>query len=345
MTTTTCAKTTFDALGLAAPVLKAIRAVGYDVPSPIQSLTIPHLLAGRDLIGQAQTGTGKTGAFALPLLSGLDLGRCVPQVLVLTPTRELAIQVAEAFQKYAAGLTGFHVLPVYGGQGYDRQLSQLARGVHVIVGTPGRVMDHLRRGTMNLQDLTCLVLDEADEMLRMGFIDDVEWILEQTPAQRQVALFSATMPAAVSRIAKKHLKNPEKVFLQAKTSIVETIRQCFVVAHPWQKLDVLTRLLEAITLDGLLIFVRTKAAAVELTSKLEARGYASSPLTGDIPQAQRERTVQQLKRGKIDIVVATDGRPRLGCGQDRARDQLRCPRRHRGVRAPRGPHRPGRAAG
>jgi len=306
MTTTSCTQSTFDALGLADPILKAIQAVGYDRPSPIQALTIPHLLAGRDLIGQAQTGTGKTAAFALPLLSGIDLDRCQPQVLVLTPTRELAIQVAEAFQKYAAGLNGFHVLPVYGGQGYDNQLRRLKRGVHVIVGTPGRVMDHLRRGTLNLQGLTCLVLDEADEMLRMGFIDDVEWILEQTPAQRQVALFSATMPAAVSRIAKKHLKNPEKVFLQAKTSIVETIHQCFLVVHPWQKLNVLTRLLEAIELDGLLIFVRTKASAVELTSKLEARGYTSSPLTGDIPQAQRERTVEQLKSGKIDIVVATD---------------------------------------
>ncbi len=296
----------FHALSLSAPVLKALEDVGYEVPSPIQAQIIPHVLAGRDVLGQAQTGTGKTAAFALPLLSRIDLKRLQPQVLVLTPTRELAIQVAEAFQRYAAHLKGFHVLPIYGGQDYGTQLRQLKRGVHVVVGTPGRVMDHMRRSTLNLGSLATLVLDEADEMLRMGFIDDVEWILEQTPAERQVALFSATMPDVIKRIANKHLKDPQEIRIKVRTATAETIRQRYWMVSGLHKLDALTRILEAESFDGMIVFVRTKTATLELAEKLEARGYASAALNGDIPQKQRERTIDQLKKGKLDILVATD---------------------------------------
>jgi ATP-dependent RNA helicase DeaD len=298
--------TTFDQLALIQPLLKVLDEVGYETPSPIQAQTIPLLLEGRDVLGQAQTGTGKTAAFALPILSGLDLQQKDPQVLVLAPTRELAIQVAEAFQKYARHLPGFHVLPVYGGQDYRGQIHALKRGVHVVVGTPGRVMDHMRRGTLKLDKLGALVLDEADEMLRMGFIDDVEWILEQSPADRQIALFSATMPQQIRRIATKHLNNPEQVTIKTRTSTVETIRQRFWPVSGVHKLDALTRILEAEPFDAMLVFVRTKIATVELAEKLEARGYDVAALNGDIPQNQRERTIQHLKTGKLDIVVATD---------------------------------------
>ncbi len=296
----------FAELGLSPSVLDALTEVGYETPSPIQAETIPHLLQGRDVLGQAQTGTGKTAAFALPLLSRIDLKRLAPQLLVLAPTRELAIQVAEAFQKYAAKMKGFHVAPIYGGQSYETQLRQLRRGVHVVVGTPGRVMDHMRKGTLKLDGLNALVLDEADEMLRMGFIDDVEWILEQTPAQRQVALFSATMPAVIRKIAERHLNNPEQITIKVKTTTAETIRQRYWMVSGLHKLDALTRLLEVEAFDGMLVFVRTKNAAAELAEKLEARGYAAAALTGDMVQAQRERTVEQLKSGKLDILVATD---------------------------------------
>jgi len=298
--------TAFQQLALSKPVLKALDEIGYETPSPIQAQTIPLLLAGRDVLGQAQTGTGKTAAFALPVISALDIKQKDPQVLVLAPTRELAIQVAEAFQKYARHLQGFHVLPVYGGQDYRGQIHALKRGVHVIVGTPGRVIDHMRRGTLKLDKLKTLVLDEADEMLRMGFIDDVEWVLEQTPDKRQIALFSATMPQQIRRIATRHLHNPEQVTIKVKTATAETIRQRFWPVSGVHKLDALTRILEAEPFDAMLIFVRTKTSTLELAEKLEARGHDAAALNGDIPQKQRERTVQQLKQGKLDILVATD---------------------------------------
>jgi len=298
--------TAFSQLALDKSLLKALDEVGYETPSPIQAQTIPLLLEGKDVLGQAQTGTGKTAAFALPLLSRLDSKQKDPQVLVLAPTRELAIQVAEAFQKYAKHMRGFHVLPVYGGQDYRGQIRALERGVHVVVGTPGRVMDHMRRGTLKLDKLAALVLDEADEMLRMGFIDDVEWILEQTPADRQTALFSATMPQQVRRIATRHLNEPAQITIKVKTTTAETIRQRYWPVSGVHKLDALTRILEAEPFDAMLVFVRTKTATSELAEKLEARGYASAPLNGDIPQNQRERTITNLKNGNLDIIVATD---------------------------------------
>ena len=296
----------FRDLALSEPVLRALTDVGYESPSPIQAATIPVLLSGADMLGQAQTGTGKTAAFALPALTRIDLSKHEPQVLVLVPTRELALQVAEAFLKYAAHLKGFHVLPIYGGQSYQPQLNALRRGVHVVVGTPGRVIDHMNRGTLKLTGLTLLVLDEADEMLRMGFVDAVESILEQTPPQRQVALFSATLPAPIRRIASKHLHSPREITIKSKTSTATNIRQRYWMVSGMHKLDALTRILEAETFDGMLIFTRTKQSTVELAEKLEARGFAAAPLNGDIPQPQRERTVARLKAGQIDIVVATD---------------------------------------
>ena len=286
----------FEKLLLPKPLLNALDSVGYETPTPIQEQTIPHLLAGKDLLGQAETGTGKTAAFALPLLARIDLKRRDIQVLVLAPTRELAIQVAEAFQRYSAHLKGFNVLPVYGGQAYEGQLRQLKRGVHVVVGTPGRVMDHMRRGTLKLNGLSCLVLDEADEMLRMGFIDDVEWILERTPAQHQTALFSATMPAVIRRIAAQHLHDPEHITIKERLTAAATINQRYWMVAGRHKLDALTRILEAEPFDGVLIFVRTRTATAELAEKLEARGYSCAPLNGDIAQRQRERTVTQLKK-------------------------------------------------
>jgi len=298
--------TSFDKFALKPSILKVMDEVGYETPTPIQAQTIPLLLEGKDVLGQAQTGTGKTAAFALPILSNLDLKQKDPQVLVLAPTRELAIQVAEAFQKYATHLKGFHVLPVYGGQDYRGQIRGLKRGVHVVVGTPGRVMDHMRRGTLNLGSLSTLVLDEGDEMLRMGFIDDVKWILEQTPVDRQTALFSATMPQQIRRIASQHLNEPTEITIKVKTTTADTIRQRYWPVSGLHKLDALTRILEAEPFDGMLIFVRTKTSTVELSEKLEARGYRSVPLNGDIPQNQRERTIAALKNGKVEILVATD---------------------------------------
>ncbi|HEV7358263.1 MAG TPA: DEAD/DEAH box helicase [Steroidobacteraceae bacterium] len=296
----------FRDLALSEAVLKALADVGYESPSPIQAQTIPVLLSGQDMLGQAQTGTGKTAAFALPALTKIDLNRHEPQVLVLVPTRELALQVSEAFLRYAAHLKGFHVLPIYGGQSYQPQLNALRRGVHVVVGTPGRVIDHMNRGTLKLSGLTLLVLDEADEMLRMGFIDAVESILEQTPPKRQVALFSATIPAPIRRIAAKHLRAPVEVTIKSKTSTATNIRQRYWMVSGMHKLDALTRILEAETFDGMLVFTRTKQSTVELAEKLEARGFAAAPLNGDIAQPLRERTVARLKAGQIDILVATD---------------------------------------
>ena len=296
----------FADLGLAETVMAAVVEVGYETPSPIQAATIPALLAGRDVLGQAQTGTGKTAAFALPLLSRLDLKQSKPQVLVLAPTRELAIQVAEAFQRYANKIPGFHVLPIYGGQSYYPQLQALKRGVHVVVGTPGRVIDHLDRGTLDLSELKALVLDEADEMLRMGFIDDVETVLKKVPESRQVALFSATMPSQIRRIAQTYLRDPAEVTIAAKTTTATNIRQRFWFVSGMHKLDALTRILEAEPYDAMLVFARTKLATDELAEKLQARGLAAAAINGDVQQAQREKTIQNLKDGKIDILVATD---------------------------------------
>jgi len=297
----------FQALGLSTPLLKALAEVGYETPSPIQAACIPHLLAGSDLLGEAQTGTGKTAAFALPLLHQLDLDLHAPQVLVLTPTRELAIQVAEAFQQYAKYLPGFHVLPIYGGQSMVVQLRQLKRGPHVIVGTPGRIIDHIERKSLALDNLRALVLDEADEMLRMGFIDDVEWILEHTPAERQNALFSATMPEAIRRVAHRYLHEPQEVKIKASTTTVATIQQRYCQVNGAHKLDALTRILEVEEdFEAAIIFVRTKTATVELADKLEARGHAVAALNGDMTQQLRERVVEQLKKGSLDIVIATD---------------------------------------
>jgi ATP-dependent RNA helicase DeaD len=297
----------FADLHLPPPILAALADVGYETPSPIQAACIPHLLAGEDVLGEAQTGTGKTAAFALPLLARLDMAAVEPQVLILTPTRELAIQVAEACQKYAKHLPGFHVLPLYGGQSMVVQLRQLKRAVHVVVGTPGRVMDHLERKSINLGKLKSLVLDEADEMLRMGFIDDVEWILEHTPAERQTALFSATMPEPIRRVAHRHLRNPREVKIRSATTTVAAIRQRYWQVRGMDKLEALTRILEVEQeFDAALVFVRTKTATVELADKLEARGYAVAALNGDMTQGLREQVIERLKGGSLDIVVATD---------------------------------------
>jgi ATP-dependent RNA helicase DeaD len=296
----------FDQLKLAPAIFKVINEVGYESPSPIQAQSIPPLLEGRDLLGQAQTGTGKTAAFSLPLLSRLDPKLKYPQILVLTPTRELALQVAEAMQTYARHLKGFQVLPVYGGQNMLQQLRQLQRGVQAVVGTPGRIQDHLRRGTLKLDKLSCVVVDEADEMLKMGFIDDVEQILEYTPTDKQTALFSATMPKEVMKVARKHLKDPVEIRIKSKTSTVEAISQWYWQVKGLHKLDALTRILEAEEIDAMIVFARTKIATVELAEKLVARGFSSAPLNGDMTQALREKTIERLKKGSLDIVVATD---------------------------------------
>ncbi|GGP45072.1 ATP-dependent RNA helicase DeaD [Shewanella algicola] len=297
---------TFRELGLSEYLLRSLDELGYEKPTPIQSASIDPLMAGKDIIGQAQTGTGKTGAFALPLLNKIDMKINAPQILVLAPTRELAVQVAEAFGSYAKHMKGFHVLPIYGGQSMQQQLNALKRGPQVIVGTPGRVMDHMRRGTLKLDTLKALVLDEADEMLKMGFIDDIEWVLEHKPANSQLALFSATMPEQIKRVANKHLNSPVNISIAASHTTVESIDQRFVQVSQHNKLEALVRVLEVENTEGIIIFVRTRNSCVELAEKLEARGYASSPLHGDMNQQARERAVEQLKRGKLDILIATD---------------------------------------
>lgn len=296
----------FSALGLSEPVLKALLEIGYETPTPIQEQIIPYILSGKDVLGQAQTGTGKTAAFALPILSKIDSSSKHPQVLVLTPTRELAMQVAEAIRKYAKYLPGLRVLTVYGGQGYREQLSELRRGVQIVVGTPGRVMDHIRRETLDLSKLNCLVLDEADEMLRMGFHEDVDWILEHTPKNRQISLFSATIPQQIRRIANTYLNKPAEVTLKAQTSNALSIRQRYWIASGTSKLDALTRILEIEPLDGVICFVRTKSATIELADELKARGFSASAINGDIAQKDREKVIERLKNGKLDILVATD---------------------------------------
>jgi ATP-dependent RNA helicase DeaD len=296
----------FKDLGLDNEVLKVIQEVGYDMPSPIQAGIIPYVLQGEDVIGQAQTGTGKTAAFALPILSNIKLKQKKPQVLVLAPTRELAIQVAESFQTYSKHKKNFHILPIYGGQDYSIQLKGLKRDPQVIVGTPGRVMDHIKRGTLELDMLKTIVLDEADEMLKMGFIDDVKWILSHTPNNRQIALFSATMPKEIRNIANKYLKNPKEVTIQMKVSTAETIRQRYLMVDNRNKIEALTRILEVEYYDGIIVFVRTKSATIELADRLNARGYATSALNGDMSQSHREKIVSQLKKGKLDILIGTD---------------------------------------
>ena len=297
---------TFRDLNLSKELLQGLDEVGYEIPSPIQAQAIPHLMQGLDILGHAPTGTGKTAAFALPLLSRLDLNNKSVQVMALAPTRELAVQVAEAFKRYAKHIPGFNVLAIYGGQDYSGQIRQLKRGVHVVVGTPGRVMDHMRKGTLKLDGLQALVLDEADEMLRMGFVDEVEWILEQTPPKRQMALFSATMPKEIQRIARRHLDDPQEVSIKAKTATAETIRQRYWLVSGLRKLDALSRILEVEDFDGILIFVRTKLATTDLAEQLEARGHNAAAMNGDMAQKSREQMVARLKSGSLDILVATD---------------------------------------
>lgn len=306
MSDTDSAVTSFKDLNLPTYLLTVLDEVGYETPTPIQAQTIPHLLAGLDLFGHAPTGTGKTAAFALPLLSRIDISKQQVQMMVLTPTRELAIQVAEALQRYAAHIKGFHVLPIYGGQAYTGQLRQLKRGVHAVVGTPGRVMDHMRKGTLKLTSLKALVLDEADEMLRMGFLEDVEWILEQMPEQRQIALFSATMPKEIQRIARKHLREPQEISIKTRTANPDTIRQRYWRVSNLHKLDALTRILEVEPFEAMLIFVRTKIATTELAERLGARGYEAAAMNGDMVQKEREQMIRRLKKGSLDILVATD---------------------------------------
>ncbi len=296
----------FADLGLGERIERALKDVGYETPSPIQAATIPALLEGRHVVGLAQTGTGKTAAFALPILSRLDMKQKAPQALVLAPTRELALQVCEAFEKYSSRMPGVRVLPVYGGQGYGVQLSALRRGVHVVVGTPGRIMDHLDKGTLDLSQLRFLVLDEADEMLKMGFAEDVETILADTPEDKHVALFSATMPSQIRRISKKYLTDALEITVERKTATAPNISQRYLFVSYPQKVDALTRILEVENFEGMIVFVRTKHETETLAEKLRARGFSAAAINGDVAQAQRERTVAQLKSGKLDILVATD---------------------------------------
>ena len=296
----------FSELGLRDSIVAALVDVGYERPSPIQAEAIPILLSGSDLLGQASTGTGKTAAFALPILSRIDIAKRKPQALVLTPTRELAIQVAEAFQTYAARLPGFHVLPIYGGQSYTPQLNGLKRGAHVIVGTPGRLLDHVQSGALDLSEIQYVVLDEGDEMLAMGFVDAIDTLLQETPAEKQVALFTATLPQAIRRIAQTHMRDPREIVIQSRGEAAPKIRQRYWMVSGLHKLDALTRLLEAEKFDAMLVFVRTKIETADLAQRLEARGFQAAALNGDMEQRAREQTVQRLKDGKIDIVIATD---------------------------------------
>ena len=296
----------FSELGLSDAVVAALTDVGYETPTPIQAQTIPALLGGADLLGQAQTGTGKTAAFALPILSKIDVELRATQALILAPTRELAIQVAEAFQKYAAKMPGFNVLPIYGGQSYTPQLKGLKRGAHVVVGTPGRLLDHVKSGALSLEHLKFLVLDEGDEMLQMGFVDDIEFLFQQAPEDKQVALFTATLPHSIRRIAQTHMRDPREISVQSRGEAAPKIRQRYWMVSGLHKLDALTRVLESERFDAMLVFVRTKIETVDLAQRLEARGFAASALNGDMEQRQREQMVTQLKNGKIDILIATD---------------------------------------
>ena len=298
--------TGFEQMNLSPIVFSALKDLGYETPTPIQSLTIPCLIKGKDVLGQARTGTGKTAAFALPLLSRIDLTNKKPQVLVLTPTRELAIQVAESFKDYGKNMPGLNVLSIYGGQSYGVQLNQLRRGVHVVVGTPGRLMDHMKKKTVSFSDLLCLILDEADEMLNMGFIEDVEWILDKTPRDRQSALFSATMPGPVQKIARKYLNTPEQIILPQDTPDSGDIHQQYCMMNQRQKIGTLIRILESVNYDGVIVFTKTRAATLEVAAALEAGGFKAEALNGDMAQNAREQAVNRLKKGHIDILAATD---------------------------------------
>jgi ATP-dependent RNA helicase DeaD len=303
------ASITFADLQIHPAVLRAVGDVGYETPTAIQAATIPALMAGTDVVGLAQTGTGKTAAFAIPILSKIDVKSTATQALVLAPTRELALQVAEAFSRYGTHLPKIHVLPIYGGSSYGVQLAGLRRGAQVVVGTPGRVIDHLERGTLDLSRVDYLVLDEADEMLTMGFAEDVERILSETPEYKQVALFSATMPPAIRKLTKKYLHDPFEVTAKAKTATAENISQRYIQVSGPRKMDALTRILEVEPFEAMIVFVRTKQATEEVAEKLRARGFSATAINGDIPQGQRERTIAALKEGGskgIDILVATD---------------------------------------
>ena len=296
----------FSSFGFSEALLKTLEEKGYKEPSPIQKAAIPELMLGRDLVGQAQTGTGKTAAFALPLLERLEGRSNLPRVLVLAPTRELAMQVADSFKAYAAGHPHLNVLAIYGGSDFRSQIHALKRGVDVVVGTPGRVMDHMRQGTLNTSGLRSLVLDEADEMLRMGFIDDVEWILEQLPEERQVVLFSATMPNEIRRLSKRYLSEPAEITIKTKDREAKRIRHRSITLQNAHKLEALNRVLEAVTGEGVIIFARTKAITLTVAESLEASGHDVAVLNGDVPQNQRERTVDRLRKGTVNILVATD---------------------------------------
>lgn len=298
--------TSFNDLGLPDTILTAVQSLGYNEPTPIQAQAIPALLSGSDVLGQAQTGTGKTAAFALPLLAQVNPKRREPQLLVLVPTRELALQVAEAFNSFAANMPEINILAIYGGQGYNEQLSMLRKGTHIVIGTPGRVMDHMRRETLKLDSLKTLILDEADEMLRMGFAEDVEWILQQVPEQRQIGLFSATMPPAIKNIAETYLQNPQRITVKNKTSTASTIKQYFWPVANLNKLDALARIIESEDGDAMIVFVKTKRATEELAEQLTTRGFNAVAINGDIVQKQRERVIDQLKSGRIKILIATD---------------------------------------
>ncbi len=297
---------TFADLNLPKEILKVLNELGYEKPSPIQAESIPLLQNGTDIIGQAQTGTGKTAAFALPLLAKIDCNLRQPQALVLAPTRELAIQVAEAINSYAKYMKGLQVVPIYGGQSFPVQLKQLSRGPQIIVGTPGRVMDHMRKGKIKWDHMHTMVLDEADEMLRMGFLEDVEWVLEQTPDDRQIALFSATMPKEIKRVADRFLNKPKHVSIKTKTATAPTIEQSYLSVSHHNKVDALTRILEVEETDAIIIFARTKTATTELADRLTARGYTAAAINGDMQQSAREKTINNLKNGRLDILVATD---------------------------------------
>tara|TARA_Y100001968_G_scaffold161721_1_gene147934 strand:- start:30060 stop:31874 length:1815 start_codon:yes stop_codon:yes gene_type:complete len=299
-------ESSFDGFGFSSNMLKTLSNKGYKEPTPIQSAAFPELMLGRDLVGQAQTGTGKTAAFALPIIERLQKPGGPPQVLVLAPTRELAIQVAESFKSYAIDKPLLKILSVYGGSDFRSQINSLKRGVAIVVGTPGRVMDHLRQGTIDKSELNCLVLDEADEMLRMGFIDDVEWILEQLPKERQMVLFSATMPSEIRRISKQYLNNPAEITIKPPKKNTSLIKQKHIVVQNSHKINALKRILEAITEEGVIIFTRTKAITIIVAERLEAYGHNVAVLNGDVPQNQRERTIERLRKGTIDILVATD---------------------------------------
>ncbi len=296
----------FENLELSSEILRTLSELGYEVPSAIQKESIPVLMKNKDLIAQAQTGTGKTAGFALPILQNLNLKVESPQALILTPTRELAIQVAEAFNRYGKYLPGFKVMPIYGGQSFSLQLKQLKRGMHIVVGTPGRLMDHLRRGTLNTADVKTLVLDEADEMLNMGFIEDVKWIMEQISDKCQKALFSATMPEAIKAVAQKFMHKPVHIQIKAEKKQTENIEQSYVVVNREHKLEGITRYLEVEEFDALLIFTRTRSASVELADRLSARGFRTAALNGDMKQSVREQIITKLKKNQLDIVVATD---------------------------------------